>query len=185
MNLYEVGAKAILTTCKLDPSEVRLLNLDHVIRAMDRNEITDPNQQAYVLATVAHECSFLCIREIRAKAGTAVWKMQEKYWNTNYFGRGFAQLTWKKNYEKFTFVLNKYPEFKGIDLVSNPDELLKPDVSAEVLTIGMRDGLFTGVGLGDFITAKRVDFLGARKIVNGTFMADKVKTHAVALAQIL
>lgn len=42
-----------------------------------------------------------------------------------YRGRGYVQLTGKSNYKK-------YSEVAGIDLVSNPDALLDPDISAKV-----------------------------------------------------
>ena len=134
-------------------------------------EITDKRKIAYILATCYHECRFKSIPEIRAKKGTEVWVMQEKYWYTGYFGRGFSQLTWKSNYEKFGKLLN-------IDLVGHPELALIPEIGAKILVKGMALGLFSGVGLSKYFTDTKTDWINARKIVNGTFQADKVAEAA-------
>jgi predicted chitinase len=133
--------------------------------------ITDRRKIAYILATCYHECRFKSIPEMRAKKGTEVWIMQERYWHTGYFGRGFSQLTWKANYEKFSDLL-------GVDLVGHPELALVPEIGAKILVLGMNGGLFSGVGLSRYFTDKKTDWVNARKIVNGTFQADKVAEAA-------
>ena len=140
--------------------------------------VTDKRQIAYVLATAWHECRFRSIREIRAKKGTPVWSMQERYWDTGYYGRGFCQLTWKKNYEKFSPII-------GVDLVKEPDLLLKPEIGAKILVIGMARGKFSGVSLKKYFNSETSNWLSARKIVNGTFQADKVAFVAKKILEIL
>lgn len=115
---------------------------------------------AYIMATVQGECQFLSIPERKAKEGTAVWEMQKKYWLTGYYGRGFSQLTWLQNYQKFSQLL-------GMDLVNNPDLALDPEVGAKILIMGMRDGLFTGKKLADYFESGRFDYFNARRMVNG------------------
>lgn len=151
-----------------------------IVSECDENGITDARQVAYILGTAYHECRFKSIKEIRAKPGTAVWRMQNAYWNTGYYGRGFCQLTWRKNYQKFSTII-------GIDLVKNPDEVLRPDVGAKILVIGMRDGLFSGVGLGRYFPSPPAEpnWLSARKIVNGMFQADHVATAAQKIFPLL
>lgn len=141
----------------------------------DAYEIKDINQVAYIIATCYHESNFLPIKERRARSGTAVRAMQDKYWYTGYYGRGYPQLTWENNYRKFSKITGK-------DLVKNPDLMLQPETGAQVLVIGMNDGLFTGKKLGDYFTDKLTDPVEARRIVNGTFQADKV---ALAYLKIL
>lgn len=145
----------------------------------DLEQVTDINQFAYILATCHHECRFKSIPEIRAKKGTKVWQMQERYWHTGYYGRGFSQLTWKANYLKFE-------KRTGLTLVANPDLVLKPEVGAEILVDGMVHGLFSGVKLSRYIQpGKPPDFIRARRVVNGNFQADRVRNAALLFVQLL
>lgn len=124
---------------------------------------------AYFLATVGWETAwtFAPIVERKASANQLdVRRLQERYWKTGYYGRGYVQLTWKENYHKLGEVV-------GVDLVKNPDELLKPTVSYEVAAIGMRDGMFRSrpngspIKLSDYIGNGKKDFINARNIING------------------
>jgi hypothetical protein len=110
---------------------------------------------------------FRPIREIQAKSGR-VKELQDKYWYTGFYGRGYLQITHKKNYEKMGKLL-------GIDLVSNPDILLKnPAVSYKVSAVGFQRGVFTGAKISDFINKNKVDYKNARKVVNGLDKADLI-----------
>lgn len=176
--LQTIGERAILATTKLQFTQERIDNIPHIIGAIERFDITRPSQIAYILATVAHECTFRCIEELRAQPGTQVRRMQDRYWPSGYYGRGFCQLTWDYNYRKFG-------DLFSIPLLQKPELALQPDVSAEILVLGMRDGLFTGKKLADYLTDTRTDFLNARRIVNGTFHADRVEAHAKRLLTLL
>ena len=132
----------------------------------DAMVITDANQVAYILGTVWNECRFKSIKEIRAKQGTEVWKLQERYWHTGYYGRGFSQLTWSKNYKKFSPLV-------GRDLVKNPDDVLLPAVGAKIIVTGMAFGMFTGKRLSQYFTPSIRDWMGARSIVNGKLPGQK------------
>lgn len=124
---------------------------------------------AYFFATIGWETgwTFAPIEERRAATSQQnVRRMQDRYWSTGYFGRGYVQLTWRENYKKMGDIL-------GVDLVKNPEELLKPKISYEVAAIGMRQGLFrtrsngSPIKLSDFITNTAADFVRARDIING------------------
>ena len=128
---------------KMKITPVQSEAIRHILFFANREGCTDPRQIAYILATAYHEARFQPIPEIRAKPGTQVWKMQEEYWHTGYYGRGLCQLTWKKNYQKFQDLL-------GLPLVENPDLVLDVKVSAEILVIGMLRGLFSGVSLSRY-----------------------------------
>lgn len=132
----------------------------------DALAIDDPRQVAYILGTVWNECRFKSIREIRAKAGTGVWKLQEKYWHTGYYGRGYSQITWKRNYAKFSPIV-------GRDLVKHPDDVLMPAVGAKIIVTGMVFGMFTGKRLSQYFTPISADWMGARFIVNGRLPGGK------------
>ena len=61
----------------------------------------DPRQLSYVLSTAIGESNLRPIKEYRASSGTYLFDVQNKYWYTGYYGRGYVQLTWKDNYAKF------------------------------------------------------------------------------------
>lgn len=90
-----------------------------------------------------------------------------------YRGRGLSQITGKGMYEKFGKLMS-------IDLVGNPDLALDPKVAARILVVGMRDGLFTGKSLADYINPGKVDYVGARAIINADVKANGQKIAAYA-----
>ncbi len=167
----------------ISPIQMRSVYL--LLKEADINGITDRNQMAYVLATCWHECRFKSIKEIRAKPGTKIWRLQNAYWLTGYYGRGFSQLTWLKNYRKFKTIV-------GVDLVAQPDKALEPEIGAKILVYGMVNGSFTGLGLLSanklskyFKPMETPDWIGARQIVNGTFQAEKVASAAVKILSVI
>jgi len=85
-----------------------------------------------------------------------------------YRGRGLVQITWKGKYEKFADILK-------LPLVSEPDLACEWDVALKIMVIGMREGVFTGFSLSDFINKSKVDYVSARRIINGV---DKAKIFA-------
>lgn len=168
-----------MTLTKAQCEAVRLLVME-----CEAQGVTDLRQIAYVLGTVYHECRFKSIKEIRAKPGSDVWKMQEAYWHTGYYGRGFSQLTWLKNYKKFEAVVN-------MDLVKNPDLALIPKVGAMILVYGMKHGTFVSNGMASSIRLDRyfnettTNWYDARRIVNGTFRAEMVAEAAQKILPLL
>jgi len=84
-----------------------------------------------------------------------------------YRGRGYCQITGRNNYSKFSDLL-------GIDLVANPDLALTDEVAGRIITIGMRDGIFTGKRLGDYFTSNGSDWVTARRIINGLDRANDI-----------
>jgi hypothetical protein len=86
-------------------------------------------------------------------------------------GRGYAQVTGRRNYALFSPLVS-------VDLIVNPDLALKVDVAYRILTIGSRQGLFTGRKLGDYISANRNDFVNARRVINGVDHAQDIADEA-------
>jgi len=132
------------------------------------------NQAAYVMATAFWETA------------RTVHPVKEAYWLNNaeawrkrnlryypWYGRGYVQLTWERNYIHAGKQL-------GLDLTTNPEAVMKPDVSAKILVTGSLEGWFTGKKLGDYITLQKSDFKGARRIINGTDKAAAIATIARA-----
>jgi predicted chitinase len=117
-------------------------------------------QIAYVLATTQWETAqtFQPVRE-------AFW-LNEDWRRRNlryhpYYGRGYVQLTWKTNYQKYGGIL-------GIDLVNKPDLAMNQNVALFVLVHGFKTGAFTGRKITDHINNHQTDFLNARRCINGT-----------------
>lgn len=142
-----------------------------IIEACMEHGITKPEAIQYVLATVEHETrgTYEPVRE-------AYWlRNADKYLRTNsntkryypYYGRGFAQITWLENYQKFSTIL-------GIDLIEEPDLALEFDIALKILIYGMLNGTFTGKKLNDYFNENGSDFVGARKIINGRNKANHI-----------
>ena len=147
--------------------------------------ITDNRQIAYVLSTIKWESWFKNQKEI--------WWEDREYWRVDsvtwkaYYGRWFIQLTLKDNYENYTQIIRNYwKDFKAndgniikwseIDLVNNPDKILKSNDLAIFLAIHwMKNWTFTGKKLDDYINNEGTDFVGARAIVN---KSDKANSFA-------
>lgn len=125
------------------------------------------NQAAYVLATAYHETAHT-MKPVREMGGEPYLRKKKYY---PYVGMGYVQLTWKANYEKASRKL-------GVDFVTNPTLLLKPQYAAKILVIGSKEGWFTGKKLSHYITLQKSDFVGARRIINGTDRADLIADYA-------
>lgn len=89
-----------------------------------------------------------------------------------YCGRGLPQLTGRTNYYNAGKAL-------GLDLIENPDLVLDLKVGVDVMVWGMETGAFTGKSLADYTQPWGLDYLNARKIINGTDRADDIAKLAV------
>lgn len=135
--------------------------LAHITAALNRWEVSDLRQIAYVIATAWHETDKLVdLTEDRARVGTALRRVQDRYWGTGYWGRGYIHTTWKENYEKLSELLQQ-------DFVNNPELLLMDRHAADSLVVGMRDGIYTSRRLDHYFTDTLTDWRNARRIVNG------------------
>lgn len=128
------------------------------------------SQIAYILATVQHETgnTFAPIRE--GFTVSDVWRARNfRYYP--YYGRGYVQLTWFNNYQKYSELLN-------LDLVSNPDRAMRPDIALFILLHGMKYGTFTGVSLNNYTRGGKTDFVNARRVINGMDCANLIAGYA-------
>lgn len=87
-----------------------------------------------------------------------------------YYGRGLIQLTWKKYYAQMGDIL-------GIDLVNHPELAMELPVSAAVLVEAMMRGIF-GHKVTDYINSEHVDWINARKTINGLDQANAIAGFA-------
>ncbi len=153
---------------------------------------------AYVLATVRWETgqTFQPVKEKRASKdkNPRLWKIQNRYWSSGFFGRGYVQITWEKNYQKAgerlagtAFTLDSGDLTLGADtLVNQPELVLQPPIAYAIAARGMREGWFTGKKLSDFIQdGEPPDYINARKIINGLDQAQTIATYASAFELVL
>ncbi len=159
--------------------------LDTILMTCLDNGILHPKQQAYVLATAYHESDRFKAKEEYGKGkgrdyADPILLIRGKY--KGYWGRGWVQLTWLSNYAKFSARLTKVIG-KEIDLVNDPEMITRDDsINAYILVVGMKDGMFTGKSLDDYLGD---DYYNARRIVNGTMHATEVAAAAVKFEQAL
>jgi predicted chitinase len=150
-----------------------------------------PEQQAYVLATTEHETAGTLepINEIGSRSyfdtrygpHTRVGKVLGNTMpgdGARFKGRGYVQITGRTNYAKFGELLN-------LDLVRYPEKALDPEVARFVLAYGFKHGSFTGKKLEDYVRPGKVDFIGARRCINGTDQAAKIAGLAYKWLKVL
>lgn len=174
--------------------------INHIVDAWEKSAFTDLRWLAYMLGTAYHETAatmqpiheygstayFTQMYDVRGRRPSVARQMG----NTNpgdgarYCGRGYVQLTWKNNYKRAG-------EIVGVDLVADPDEAMDPDIAAEIMFAGMTDTRvvfenvrddkefsFTGKTLEDYFADDREDWIGARRIINGTDHAELIAETA-------
>lgn len=172
----------------LNQTQVDGLNglLDHW-EARHGNE--DARWLAYALATAHHEVNKTCA-PIQEFGGRAYFRRMydiegarphiarrlgnlEPGDGAKFCGRGFIQITGKVNYARWAAKT-------GLDLLGEPSIAMRTDVATRILFEGMIEGTFTGRSLSDYFEGLREDWVGARRIVNGTDRARLIAGYARA-----
>ena len=140
---------------------------------------------AYALATAWHETA-RTMQPIKEMGGDAYFTRRYDIRGENpnlarrlgnhtpgdgakYAGRGYVQLTGRDNYHRY-------------GLTDRPDDAMKPEVAAKILRDGMAHGRFTGKSLSDYLPG---DYVGARRIINGTDKAQAIANYAVTFEKAL
>ena len=94
------------------------------------------NQLAYLLATAFWETARTMQPVDEAFWLSEAWRRKNRrYWP--WYGRGYCQLTWEKNYQRAAREL-------GIPFDKDPPLALQPEPAAKVIVTGKRKGWFTG-----------------------------------------
>ena len=146
-------------------------------------EIRDVRWAAYMLATTMHECgrTWQPIREWGRGAGREYGKaVLVNGVRHTYYGRGYVQLTWKRNYAAVGEAIGL-----GQQLLNNPERALEPQVAYRVMSYGMRHGTFTSKSLSDYIAGAACDYVRARRIINGLDKAETIAGYSRALEAML
>lgn len=175
--------------------------LDDILDAWEADpRMTDLRWLAYMLGTAYHETAGTML-PVKEYGGVAYLTRQydvmgrrpdvaKSMGNTQpgdgvrYAGRGYVQLTWKNNYRLIGREI-------GLDLVASPDLALDPRIAAQIMFEGMtrRDVVFedhttpggftfTGRALEDYFNDTKEDWVGARRIINGTDHAQMIADTA-------
>lgn len=161
----------------------------HYIESLDLNYMS-LEQWAYLFATIYHETAHTMqpITEYggnsyfnkRYGPNTKVGKVLGNIYpgdGAKYCGRGDIQITGRRNYVLMTGRL-------GVNLVDDPELALDPLISIKAAVIGSKEGLYTGKGLSKYINKRDVDYLNARRVINGKDKAALIKKYALKFEQI-
>lgn len=139
------------------------------------------SHQSYMLATAWHETDRTMQPVREAFRLSEDWRKRNLRYFPHY-GRGYVQLTWDYNYAKADAALARAGLIKPGELIRNLDLAMRPDIAAFILRRGMTEGWFTGRSLSDYLprhgVATRVQYVAARRIINGTDRADDIEDYA-------
>lgn len=161
-------------------SQKQVNGLNAILDEWERRGLTNLRWLAYMLATAFHETA-KTMQPIEEYGKGANYKYGKKVkrsgvpYNTPdkiYHGRGYVQLTWFENYEQMGRLLK-------IDLLNKPELALDKGIAAEIMFEGMLKGYsnvgdFTGKCLEMYFNDTKEDWVGARRIINGTDKAELI-----------
>ncbi len=134
--------------------------MENILNEWEARGLDDFRWLAYILATTYHETGHTMQPiEEWGKGRKHRYGQPDPETGQTYYGRGYVQLTHKRNYQTFA-------DRMSIDLVQRPALALEPDHAVKILFDGMINGLYTGVGLPRYFE-KSTDWVEARRIVNG------------------
>lgn len=165
----------------------QVAGMEIILAECGTRKVGHPGQAAYILATAFHETAFT-MQPIREFGSAAYFHsmydikgrrpgVAKRLGNltpgdgARFFGRGFVQITGRRNYEDWSRRL-------GIELVTEPDLALRPDHAARILVEGMQLGTFTGKKLETYVAGDVCDYRNARRIVNGKDKAAAIAAYA-------
>ena len=157
-------------------------------------DLTDLRWAAYMLATIKHECADRW-QPILERGPRSYFDQYEtgtpkgrRLGNTEpgdgwrFRGRGYVQITGRANYARMTAKLGLGPD---ADLVQDHDQALRPAIAYRIMSLGMREGLFTGKKLSDFMSGDTKDYRNARRIINALDQAARIAAYAETIETIL
>lgn len=160
-----------------------------ILEACRSYGITDRSHIAYVLASAHHEsnmgktmsencggnhCDRYEKQPLKSQLGN-----KHKGDGRWFRGRGYVQLTGRKNYERYSLILGVDMGGDGTGDIKYPRRALKPENAAKIVAHGMKHGTYNEVHkLADFGRDGSYDFKGARKIINKQLEVAKVESIA-------
>lgn len=176
---------------KLSDSQIQ--GLTEIFSFLEHDTLIAPDVRkvSYVLATIKHECADTW-KPIKERGGDTYFI--QRYWRNvkvrkqlgnsspqdavKYCGRGYVQLTGRRNYTLVQQTLHS-------PVLEHPGLACHPPLSFAIAVRGMTDGWFTGKKLSEYITPSTCNYMGARKVINGTDKAAIIAAFAVKIEAML
>ncbi|MEG4292125.1 hypothetical protein Q5692_13115 [Microcoleus sp. C2C3] len=151
---------------------------------------------AYMLATVYHETAFT-MQPISEYGDDDYFRRYDNRSDlgnnqpgdgARFRGRGYVQLTGRRNYEKMTPIVRSfYPN--SPDFTKDPEAVKDPKFASVIMFYGMFQGSFTDHALkhyiGDPEKGQTVDYYNARRVINGDDKASEIEAYAKKFAYAL
>ncbi len=140
-------------------------NVPIIAQALEKEGILNTNVLAYALATIEHETAgtFEPISEFKGPKSARRLGYEG---GTDFYGRGFIQLTHLRNYLAMSHRLGL-----GDELVQNPNLVSRPEIAAAVLAVFFKEN-----GVAE--AASQGDFVRARTPINPDYMGWQIATLA-------
>jgi hypothetical protein len=169
--------------------------IQNLLDVMQQKNLTNVQEQAYVLATADWETGgFNWLVENNEPAvlnknygpgtleGGHLGNTQSDD-GYRYRGRGLVHVTGRRHYAEWSQLLNQ-------DFIDNPDLMADPAIAAQVAVQGMIEGRFTSrsKNLGTYLGKDgKFDYLGARAIINGRSndLVTKNDPHSLSIKQFI
>ena len=152
----------------------QVTRIDAVLDGLEQRRVSLP-RAGYILGTAHHESDHW--RTMEEYASGAAYEGRKTLGNTKagdgrrFKGRGLVQITGRRNYTDWSKRL-------GVDLVGKPELAETLRYAVPILIDGMLLGTFTGKSLEDYISKHAVDYVNARRVVNGTDKASSIASRA-------
>lgn len=177
------GCEAIIKAFALAGSPVSYCAYGLATAYLETAATMQPVAEANWLSQAAREKYFLRMYDIKGARPSKAKELGNLSPGDGirYHGRGYPQLTGKRNYQKATIELRK----RGfdVDLVNEPDLAMRPDIAAIIMVYGMLEGWFTSRKLSDDLpsagAATFEQFRASRDIINGRDRQDDVARFAI------
>lgn len=146
--------------------------------------------QSYILATAWHETA-KTMQPVRE-----AFNLSENWRKNNlryypYYGRGYVQITWLKNYSWLDAAATAAGLIKEGDLLKNLDLAMRPDIVAFALVRGLVEGRYDAQGktmkqrLPSKGVATKKQYINARYLVNVQDKAEMIEGYAQAFERAL
>lgn len=146
----------------------------HLCAALAEQGLDTPLVRIGSVATIAVECAgWVPVEEQRAKEGTRLWQIQERYWPSGYFGRGLIQLTGRANYRAAGLAL-------GLDLLGHPELALELENACRIFA-----WFFKTSGAARACEARDWDRVRLRVNGPGLIHLDQFKGHVARLLEVI
>lgn len=146
--------------------------------------------QAYMLATAWHETAQTMQPVREAFQLSEAWRQKNlRYYP--WYGRGYVQTTWERNYARLDAEAAAAGLTKAGDILANPDLAMRPDIAAFALRRGLEEGWYDAQGktmaqrLPMQGVATRAQYINARYLVNVQDKADLIEGYAQAFERAL